>query len=163
MVFLVDKYKCKSWIIKKMWSTKELMLSNYGAGEDSWESLGLKWDQTSQYKRKSSLSMNCKDWCWNFNILATWCNIGKDPDAGKYWGQEEKEATEDEMFGWHYWLNGHEFEQIWEKGKDREAWHAAVHGIAKSWTQLSNWTTIWTRLLQLYQVYFSNKNQPIKS
>ena len=36
---------------------------------------------------------------------------GKDPDAGKDWGQEEKGATEDEMVGWHHQLNGHEFEQ----------------------------------------------------
>ena len=36
--------------------------------------------------------------------------IGKDPDAGKDWGQEEKGMTEDEMTGWHHWLNGHEFE-----------------------------------------------------
>ena len=35
--------------------------------------------------------------------------IGKDPDAGKDWGQEEKGKTEDEMVGWHHWLNGHEF------------------------------------------------------
>ena len=37
--------------------------------------------------------------------------IGKDPDAGKDWRQEEKGAAEDEMVGWHHWLNGHEFEQ----------------------------------------------------
>ena len=37
--------------------------------------------------------------------------IGKDPDAGKDWGQEEKEPTEDEMVGWHHRLDGHEFEQ----------------------------------------------------
>ena len=37
--------------------------------------------------------------------------IGKDPDAGKDWGQEEKEVTEDEMFEWHHGLSGHEFEQ----------------------------------------------------
>ena len=36
--------------------------------------------------------------------------IGKDPDAGKDWGQDEKGTTEDEMVGWHHWLNGHEFE-----------------------------------------------------
>ena len=35
----------------------------------------------------------------------------KDPDAGKDWGQEEKGVTEDEMVGWHHWLNGHEIEQ----------------------------------------------------
>jgi len=39
----------------------------------------------------------------------SWLN-GKDPDAGKDWRQE-KEMTEDEMVGWHHWLNGHEFEQ----------------------------------------------------
>ena len=37
--------------------------------------------------------------------------IGKDPDSGKDWRQEEKEATDDEMAGWHHWPNGHEFEQ----------------------------------------------------
>ena len=36
--------------------------------------------------------------------------IGKDPDAGKDWRWEEKGTTEDEMAGWHHWLNGHEFE-----------------------------------------------------
>ena len=38
--------------------------------------------------------------------------IGKDLDARKDWGQEEKGATEGKMVGWHHWLNGHEFEQI---------------------------------------------------
>ena len=37
--------------------------------------------------------------------------IGKDPDAGRDWGQEEKGTTEDEMAGWHHQLDGHEFEQ----------------------------------------------------
>ena len=37
--------------------------------------------------------------------------IGKDPDAGKNWRQEEKQTVEDEMVGWHHWLDGHEFEQ----------------------------------------------------
>ena len=37
--------------------------------------------------------------------------VEKDPDAGKDWGQEKKWATEEEMFWWHHWLNGHEFEQ----------------------------------------------------
>ena len=37
--------------------------------------------------------------------------IGKDPDAGKNWGHEEKGVTEDEMVGWHRRINGHEFEQ----------------------------------------------------
>ena len=37
--------------------------------------------------------------------------LGKDPDAGKDWRQEEKGMTEDEMVGWHHQLNQHEFEQ----------------------------------------------------
>ena len=41
-------------------------------------------------------------------VAKSWL-IGKDPDAGKNWGQEEKGMTEDEMVGWHHWLNGHEF------------------------------------------------------
>ena len=42
--------------------------------------------------------------------------IGKDPDAGKDWRQEEKGMTEDEMVEWHHWLNGHEFEHAPEVG-----------------------------------------------
>ena len=43
--------------------------------------------------------------------------IIKDPDAGKDWRQEEKKKTEDEMVGWHHWLNGHEFEQALGDGE----------------------------------------------
>ena len=45
--------------------------------------------------------------------------------------------TEDEMVGWHHRLDGHEFEQTPGVG-DREAWHAVIHGVAKSWTRLSD-------------------------
>ena len=56
---------------------------------------------------------------------------GKDPDAGKDWGQEENGATEDWMVWWHQRLNGHEFEQTPETVRYREAWHAAVHGVTE--------------------------------
>ena len=46
--------------------------------------------------------------------------------------------AEDEMVGWRHRLNGHESEQLWERLKGREAWCAAVHGMAKSRTLLSN-------------------------
>ena len=46
--------------------------------------------------------------------------------------------TEDEMVGWHHRLNGHEFEQTPRVVMDREAWHAAAHGVAKSQTRLSD-------------------------
>ena len=44
--------------------------------------------------------------------------VGKDPDAGKDWRWEEKGMTEDEMVGWHHWLNGHEFEQVPVDGEE---------------------------------------------
>ena len=69
---------------------------------------------------------------------------GRDPDASKDWGQEEKGVTEDEIVGWHHRLNGHEFKQTPEIVKDREAWCAAAHGVTKSWTWPSDWTTIAT-------------------
>ena len=66
--------------------------------------------------------------------------IGKDPDAGRDWGLEEKETEENEMAGWDHRLDGHEFDGLRELVMDREAWHAVIHGVAKSWTRLSDWT-----------------------
>ena len=67
--------------------------------------------------------------------------IRKDPAAGKDWRQEEKETTEDEMVGWHHWLMDIGLSKLWEMVKDRKVWHAAVHGVAKSQTRLSDWRT----------------------
>ena len=71
-------------------------------------------------------------------------------------------VTEYNIFGWHHQLNAYEFEQTLEIVKDREAWRAAVHGVTKSWTQLSDRTAtknvpgllhFWKLRLQLDQLY----------
>ena len=53
-------------------------------------------------------------------------------------GQEEKGTTEDETAGWHHRLDGHGLSELQEMVMDREAWRAAIHGVAKSGTRLSN-------------------------
>ena len=72
----------------------------------------------------------------------------KDSDAGRDWGQEEKGTTEDEMAGWHHWLDGWVWVSLGELRElvmDREAWRAAIHGVEKSWTRLSDWLDlIWS-------------------
>ena len=77
--------------------------------------------------------------------LKSWL-IGKDSDAGRDWGQEEKKMTEDDMAGWHHWLNAHALGKLRDLVMDREAWRAAIHGVAKSRTQLSDWTELNWRL-----------------
>ena len=89
------------------------MFSNCGARKDSWESLGQQRPNQSILKETNpeysleGLMLHLE--FQYFGHLKSWL-IGKDPDAGKDWGQEEKGAIKDEMVGWHHWLNGHEFE-----------------------------------------------------
>ena len=59
-------------------------------------------------------------------------------DAGRDWGQEEKGTTEDEMAGWYHRLNGHGFGWTLGVGDGQGGLHAAIHGVAKSRTQLSD-------------------------
>ena len=74
MVFPVVMYGCESWTVKKA-ERQKLMLLNCGVGEDSWESLGLQGDPTSQSWRRSVLIVHWKDWGWSWNsyTLATSC------------------------------------------------------------------------------------------
>ena len=67
----------------------------------------------------SVLSIHWKDWCWSWssNTLAIWCEELthlKRPWCWERLRWEEKMMTEDEMIGWHHWLNGYEFE--WTPG-----------------------------------------------
>ena len=89
-------------------------LLNCGVGEDSWESLGLQGIQPVHPKGDQSwIFIGRNDVEAETPVLwppdAKSLLIGKDPDAGKDWGQEEKGTTEDEMVGWHHWLDRHEF------------------------------------------------------
>ena len=101
-------------VIYRKLSSKELMLLNCGVGEDSWESLGQQGDPTSPSKgdqswvftgRTDAEAVTPMLWPPDAKSWLIW----KDPDAGKDWGQEEKGMEEDEVVGWHHWLNGHEF------------------------------------------------------
>ena len=80
--------------------------------------------------------------------------IEKGPDAVKSWGQEQKQATEDEMVGWSYWLNEHEFEWTLAVVKDRNAWPATVYGVTKRWTQLmtEQQQNTWTVILKIIHI-----------
>ena len=83
--------------------------------------------------------------------------IGKDPDAGKDWRQEEKGAAKDEIVEWHHRLSGCEnLSKLQEMVKDRVAWHAVVLGVSKSQTWLRNWTKIAGKKNNSLQSNFSN-------
>ena len=69
--------------------------------------------------------------------------FGKQPDAEKIEGRRRR-RWQDEMVGWHHQLNGHESEQT--SGDSEGHWGAAVHGVSKSQTWLSDWITIWDGL-----------------
>ena len=71
--------------------------------------------------------------------------IGKDPDAGKDWGQVEKGTTEDEMVGWHHRLKGHGFGWTPGVGDGQGGLACWSHEVAKSRTRLSDWTELKVR------------------
>ena len=89
------------------------------------------------------------------HTLATWLQradslentrfTGKDPDAGKDWGQEDKGVREEEMVGWHHWLKGHEFEQTPGDGEGHgilvccSPWGHRVRQDLKDKSKRRNW------------------------
>ena len=134
------------------------MLLNCGVGEDSWESLGLQGIQPAHPKGDQS---------WVFigrtdveaETPVIWPPVGKnwltgkDPDAGKDWRQEKKGMTEDEMVGWHHWLNGHEFGQApgVGDGQGSPACYSSWNSKESDMTEQLNWTEI---LLNFWNICF---------
>ena len=116
MVFPVVMYGCENWTIKKaecwridafeLWCWRKLV-------RVLWTTRRSKQSVLKEINPEYSLEglmLNLK-----LQYLATWCKnwlIGKDPDAGKDWSQEEKRTTEYKMIKRHPQLNGHEFEQV---------------------------------------------------
>ena len=90
------------------------MLLNYGVGEDSWvfwkeiQPVHPKGNQSWIFIERTDVEAETPI-LWPPDVK-NWL-IGKDPDAGKDWRQEEKVMTEDEVAGWHHQIDGHEFEQ----------------------------------------------------
>ena len=140
-----SSYGCESWTIKEaehrwiyafeLWCCRRLLTVPWTARRSN-----------QSIPRKSVLNVHWKDWCWSWNSN-TWPPDGKswliwkDFDAGKDWRQKEKGTTEDETVGWHPNLVNMSLSKLRELVMDREAWGAAVRGISKSQSWLSelNW------------------------
>ena len=142
------------------------MLSNYGAGEDSWESLGLQGDQISQSQRKSTLNTHWKEWCWSwsFDTLATWC---EQPIHWKRpWCWERlKAGREGDDRGWDGWMaSPMQWTGVWVGS--RSWWWTGKPGVLQStgsqrvehnWeTELTNydiWNNVYITVAWYYFYY----------
>ena len=139
-------YGCESWTVKKA-ECRRIDAFELRCGEDSWESLGLQGDPTNPFKGDQS---------WVFigrtdakaETLVLWPPhaknwlIGKDSDAGRDWGQEEKGTTEGEIAGWHHRPMDMGLYGLQVLAMDREAWCTVIHGVTNSRTQLSDLTEL---------------------
>ena len=152
MVFSVVMYGCESWTIKKAehwridafelwcwrrplrvpWMTLKEIQPVHPKGDQSWLHIG----RTDVEAETLTLwPPDAKSWL-----------IGKDPDAGKDWGQEEKGTTEDEMVGWHHRLNGHEFGSTPGVGGGQGglvccgSWSCKELDTTENWTELKKIT-----------------------
>ena len=114
MVFPVVMYGCESWTVKKaehrrtdaseLWCWRRLLRVPWTARRSNQSILKEISPGCSLEGQMLKLKLQY------FGHLMQRLDSGKDPDAGRDWGQEEKATTKDEIAGWHHRLNGHEFE-----------------------------------------------------
>ena len=146
MVFPVVMYGCECWTVKKaecwridafeLWCWRRLL-------RIPWTAMRSNHSILKEISPGCSLEgMMLKVKLQYFGHLMWRVDSLENFDAGRDWGQEEKGLTEDEMVGWHHWLDGRESEWILELVMDREAWRSAIHGVAKSQTRLNDWTEL---------------------
>ena len=142
-VLPVVMYRCEGWSIKKAEHRRTKAFEQW-----CWRRLKSPLDcQEIQLvhpkenhlvnpKGNVALNIHWKDWCWRWssNTLVTWL---EEPTHWKRHWCWEKGMTEDEMAGWHHWLSAHEFDQIPAGNEGQGSQHAAVHGVAKSKTWIS--------------------------
>ena len=142
MVFPVVMYGCESWTVKKaehrrtntfeVWCWRRLLRVPWTARRSNQSIL----KEISPGCSLEGMMLKLK--LQYFGHLMRRVDSLEKTDARRDWGQEEKGTTEDEMAGWHHRLGGHEFELTPGVGDDREAWRAAIHGVTKSQTRLSD-------------------------
>jgi len=151
MVFPVVIYGCESWTIKKAecWRADAWIMVLEKILESP---LDCKVKLVNPKENKSWIFIGRIDVKAETLILwppdgKNWLT-GKDPHVWKDYRQEEKRMIEDEMVGWHYWLNGHEFEQALGAGDGQRSFLPADCGVAKSRTLLSDWMELkWESML----------------
>ena len=134
-----------------------MMFLNCGVGEDSWESLRLQGDQTSQSSRKSVLSIHWKDWCWswNSNTLATWCKELTHWKRPWCW-ERLKVGGEGDDKGWDGWM-APPTRWTWVWVSSRSWWWTEKPGVLQSMGSQRvrrDWATElnWTELISLTEV-----------
>ena len=127
------------------------MLLNCDVGEDSWESLGLQGDQTSQSWRKSSLNILWKDWCWSWssNTLTTWCKELTRLKRPWCW-ERLKVGGKGDTRGWDGWMvSPTQWTCIWVNS--RSSWWTGKPGVLQSmelqrvkhdWATELNWLRV---------------------